>query len=44
MLEYKFKKEIALKSRIIKNFNRPFIISEIGNNHNQKFSYLKKND
>ena len=42
MLEYKFKKEVAIKSRLIKNFNRPFIISEIGNNHNQKFSYLKK--
>ena len=42
MLEYKFNKEIKIGLRKIKNLNKPFVISEIGNNHNQNFAYLKK--
>ena len=42
MLEYKFNKEVKIGLRKIKNLNKPFIISEIGNNHNQNFAYLKK--
>ena len=42
MLIYKFNKEVKIGLRKIKNLNKPFIISEIGNNHNQNFVYLKK--
>jgi len=42
MYKFNFNKKFFISGKKIKNFSKPFIIAEIGNNHNQKFDNVKK--